>query len=154
MAAAAPAQAIAPGQPQLRVTSLPQLVALAMEKRDIQLKMALESDVRLVRIEDGRLEIALEPHASRGLPQDLSRKLELWTGRRWAVVVSNEAGQATLRDQNTAQKEELTRGVVSDPRVQAVLKLFPGTNVEVRRIAPVDMPEELPIESDNDDDTN
>ena len=57
-----------------------------------------------------------------------------------------------MRQQNTAQKEELTRGVVSDPRVQAVLKLFPGTNVEVRRIAPVDMPEELPIESDNDDD--
>ncbi len=154
MAATAPAQAqaVAPGQPQLRLSSLPQIVALAMEKRDIQMKMALESDIRLVRIEDGRLEIALEPHAARSIPQDLGRKLELWTGRRWAVVVSNEAGQATLRDQNTAQKEELTRGVSADPRVQAVLKLFPGTSVEVRRIAPAEMPEELPIESDNDDD--
>lgn len=152
MASAAPAQALATAQPQLRLTSLPQIVALAVEKRDIQLKMALEGDVRLVRIEDGRLEIALEPHASRGLPQELSRKLEMWTGRRWAVAVSNEAGQPSLRQQNAAQKEELTRGVTADPRVQAVLAKFPGTSVEVRRIAPVDMPEELPIESDSDDD--
>lgn len=152
MAATAPVQAVAIGQPQLRLMTLPQIVALASEKRDIQLKMALESDVRLVRIEDGRLEIALEPHASRALPQDLARKLELWSGRRWAVVVSNEAGQPTLRQQNVAQKEELTRGVAADPRVQAVLAKFPGTSIEVRRIAPVDMPEELPIESDNDDD--
>jgi DNA polymerase-3 subunit gamma/tau len=152
MAAAAPAQALATAQPHLRLNSLPQIVALAVEKRDVQMKMALESDVRLIRIEDGRLELALESHAARTLPHEIGRKLEQWTGRRWAVVVSNEAGQPTLRQQNAAQKEELTRGVVSDPRVQAVLARFPGTSVEVRRIAPVDMPEELPIESDNDDD--
>ena len=49
--------------PALRITSFPQLVALAGEKRDLLIKAALEADVRLVRIEDGRLEIALEPHA-------------------------------------------------------------------------------------------
>ena len=47
--------------PALRITSFPQLVALAGEKRDLLTKAALEADVRLVRIEDGRLEIALEP---------------------------------------------------------------------------------------------
>ena len=39
-----------------------ELIALAAEKRDITIKMALERDVRLVHCEDGRLEIALEPH--------------------------------------------------------------------------------------------
>ncbi len=33
------------------------------EKRDLMTKAALEADVRLVRIEDGRLEVALERHA-------------------------------------------------------------------------------------------
>src|SRR5438876_882436 len=46
--------------PALRITSFPQLVALAAEKRDLLTKGALEADVRLVRIEDGRLELALE----------------------------------------------------------------------------------------------
>ena len=46
-------------------------------------KAALEADMRLVRFEDGRLEVALEPNAARTLINDLSRKLEQWTGRRW-----------------------------------------------------------------------
>src|SRR5438552_213932 len=69
--------------PVLRLTTFPQLVALAGEKRDILTKTAMESDMRLVRFEDGRLEVALERHAARGLVNELSRKLELWTGRCW-----------------------------------------------------------------------
>ena len=86
--------------PALRIASFPELVALAAEKRDLLTKAALEADVRLVRIEDGRLEVALERSAARTLINDLSRKLEQWTGRRWTVIVSNEAGQPTLRSQN------------------------------------------------------
>ena len=89
----------------LRIASFPELVALAGEKRDLLTKAALEADVRLVRIEDGRLELALENSASRTLINDLSRKLEQWTGRRWTVIVSNEAGQPTLRSQNEVAQE-------------------------------------------------
>ena len=38
------------------------------------------------------------------LVNDLSRKLEQWTGRRWTVIVSNEAGQPTLRSQNDSAR--------------------------------------------------
>ena len=62
--------------PALRITSFTQLVALAGEKRDLMTKSALEADMRLVRIEDGRLEVALERNAARTLVNDLSRKLE------------------------------------------------------------------------------
>ena len=76
----------------LKIASFPELVALAGEKRDLLTKAALEADVRLVRIEDGRLEVTLERSAARTLINDLSRKLEQWTGRRWTVIVSNEPG--------------------------------------------------------------
>src|SRR5262249_41744497 len=95
--------------PALRITSFPQLIALAGEKRDAMTKSALEADVRLVRIEDGQLEIALEPKAQRALVTDLSRKLELWTGRRWTVIISNEAGQPTVRSQNELARSEHQR---------------------------------------------
>jgi DNA polymerase-3 subunit gamma/tau len=154
-------QAVAAPEPQsapaLRITSFPQLVALAGEKRDLLIKAALEADMRLVRIEDGKLEIALEPHASRGLVTDLSRKLEQWSGRRWTVVVSNEAGQPTIRSQNLAEKSARERAAEADPRVQEVLARFPGAKViEVRRLA-AEPPEsdiigEDPSETpDNDD---
>ena len=144
--------------PALRITSFPQLVALAGEKRDIMAKTALESDMRLVRIEDGRLEVALERNAARGLVNDLSRKLEQWTGRRWTVIVSNEAGEPTLRSQNEVRKNEYARAAEADPRVQEVLARFPGAKVvEVRRLA-AELPEsdatgeDLAESSDSEDD--
>jgi len=122
--------------PVRKLSSFPELVALAGEKRDLMTKSALETDVRLVRFEDGRLEVALEPKAQRTLVNDLSRKLEQWTGRRWAVIVSNEAGQATLREQNLVAKNERERAAESDPRVKEVLARFPGARlIEVRRLA-------------------
>jgi DNA polymerase-3 subunit gamma/tau len=119
-----------------RISSFPELVALAAEKRDLLIKSALEAEVRLVRIEDGRLEVALERNASRTLVNDLSRKLEQWTGKRWTVIVSNEAGQPTLREQNLVEKNQRERAAESDPRVKEVLARFPGTKViEVRKLA-------------------
>jgi DNA polymerase III subunit gamma/tau len=144
--------------PALRLASFPELVALAGKNRDLITRSALETDVRLVRFEDGRLEIALERTAQRSLVTDLSRKLEEWTGRRWTVVVSNEAGQATLREQNLQAKNERERMAEADPRVQEVLARFPGTKVvEVRRLAPEPPEAEVssavePVdESDSDD---
>jgi DNA polymerase-3 subunit gamma/tau len=122
------------------------VIALAAERRDLQMKTALERDVRLVRFEDGKLEIALEPNASRALVNELSRKLAEWTGRRWIVAVSAEAGQPTVRAQNEARRADLERGVRSNPLVQAVLARFPGAEiVGVRQRDDADgLPEALP----------
>jgi len=139
--------------PTVRLATFADVVALAGEKRDLPIKAALENDVRLVRMEDGRLEIALEPQAQRSLAQDLSRKLEQWTGRRWTIAVSNTAGQPTLRAQAQAQKNELESEVQADPRVQAVFETWPGAKIEnVRRtVRPqADLPAPDPIEDDDD----
>ncbi|MGA7804757.1 DNA polymerase III subunit gamma/tau, partial [Bradyrhizobium sp.] len=122
--------------PVRRINGFPELVALAGERRDLLTRSALEADVRLVRIEDGRLEVALERNAARTLINDLSRKLEQWTGRRWTVIVSNEAGQPTLRELSLVEKSQRERAAEADPRVKEVLARFPGTRVvEVRKLA-------------------
>jgi DNA polymerase-3 subunit gamma/tau len=115
--------------PTLTIGSFEALIALTQEKRDISMKMALERDVRLVRCEDGQLEIALEVSAPKTLVHDLQRKLTAWTGKRWMVVVSQEQGSATVRAQAEKRQAELERGVQSDPLVQAVLNRFPGAKV-------------------------
>ena len=60
--------------PARSVPNFEALVALATEKRDIAIKSALERDVRLVRFEDGKLEIALEASAARTLTGELVEK--------------------------------------------------------------------------------
>jgi len=137
--------------PTLSIGSFPEMIALAAEKRDITMKMALERDVRLVRCEDGRLEIGLEPNAPKTLVHDLQRKLSAWTGKRWMVVVSQEQGGATLRAQADARQAELERGVQSDPLVQAVLNRFPGAKVVGVTQATPDTDEGTPDEMPGDD---
>ena len=115
--------------PALAINSFAELVALASDKRDIQTKLALERDVRLVRFEDGTLEIALEPGAAKTLVNDLSRKLQHWTGRSWMVVISREPGAPTLKSVADVRKAELEVGVRADPLVKAVLERFPGAEI-------------------------
>ena len=139
--------------PTLSVGSFEELIALAVEKRDISAKMALERDVRLVRCEDGQLEIALEASAPKTLVHDLQRKLTGWTGKRWIVVVSKEEGAPTMRAQAEAQQAEIERGVQSDPLVQAVLNRFPGAKIVGVTQNAADAGEPVPdIPPDSEDD--
>jgi DNA polymerase-3 subunit gamma/tau len=133
-----------PSPPALVVARFEDLIALAAQKRDLSVKLALERDVRLVRCEDGRLEIGLERSAAKTLVNDLARKFSQWTNRRWMVVVSAEEGQPTVRSQSDARQAELKTGVRAEPLVQAVLARFPGAEiVDVRKGAAV-LPQELP----------
>lgn len=115
--------------PAVAIARFEDLIALAGERRDLQLRTALERDVRLVRFEDGKLEIALEPSASKALIGELPRKLGELTGRRWIVAVSAEQGQPTVRSQIEARREEARRGVQAHPLVQTVLERFPGAEI-------------------------
>jgi DNA polymerase III subunit gamma/tau len=152
MIAARPASSTAPvalarsaepqvAAPAVAIGRFEDLIALADARRDLPVKAALERDVRLVRFEDGKLELALEPGAAKTLVNELSRKLAEWTGRRWLVVVSAEAGAPTVRSQAEKREAELKAGVRGDPLVQAVLARFPGAEiVGVRRRGAIDEP--------------
>jgi DNA polymerase-3 subunit gamma/tau len=149
MARGAPRSALAPAQPlgdrgsapiarraeaetqaqPVAVARFEDLITIAAERRDLTIKSALERDVRLVRFEDGKIEIALEPGASKTLVNDLSRKLSEWTGRRWMVAISAEQGAPTVKAQNEARQAQLEHGIRADPLVQAVLSRFPGAEI-------------------------
>jgi hypothetical protein len=144
--------------PARALESFEDLVALAAEKRDLAIKSALERDVRLVRFEDGRLEIGLESSAPKTFTGELSKKLGDWTGRRWMVIVSAEPGLPSLYAQAQTRKAELKDGVRGDPLVQAVLARFPGAEiVDVRPPASApaaldEMPYDAPGEAGRADD--
>jgi DNA polymerase-3 subunit gamma/tau len=128
--------------PALAATSDPrsfaQVVALVGEKRDAKLKMHLENDVSLVKFDAvaGSIDIFLLPDAPPELANDLREKLNLWTARRWVVVISKEQGQRPIgvvrREREAAELEQLK----AHPAVRAVLQAFPDAKIaEVRRIA-------------------
>jgi len=109
--------------------SFEEIVELAGKMRDLRLKTALERQVRPVRVSNGRLEIALEKDAPKDLPNEISRKLGMWTGRRWAVILSDEPGGETLHAQRLRARESLFARAERHPQVQEILDRFPDARV-------------------------
>jgi DNA polymerase-3 subunit gamma/tau len=115
--------------PVMRIDRFEDLVALATEKRDIMMKRALESEMRLVRFEDGKLEFAPVSEAPQTLAAEIGRKLQAWTGRRWIIAISNEKGAETLRAIAEREAAAQLEQAKSEALVQAVLQQFPGARV-------------------------
>ena len=115
--------------PRVQLARFEDVVTLAQVNRDIQLKIALERDVRLVRFEQGSIEFSLTPGASPQLAQSLMRRLQEWTGIRWMVVISREEGAPSLKEQADAKAEQQMTGVRALPFVRKVLEQFPGAEI-------------------------
>jgi DNA polymerase-3 subunit gamma/tau len=115
--------------PSMALSRFEDVVALAGRHRDIQMKLALERDVRLLRFEQGRIEFSTAPGASPQLAQTLARRLQEWTGSRWMVAISSAPGAPSFKEQEDAKAAEALSGVRAEPLVQSVLAAFPGAEI-------------------------
>jgi len=133
---AAPRHEAAPmAQPQISAApkSYLELVALAGEKRDIVLKIALETQMRPVAFREKSIEVALVEGADPAIIQTLSARLKLWTGQIWGISVSRvPASGPTIRDVKDQFKEQAKADATDDPLVKAILDKFPGSKVTVK----------------------
>lgn len=118
-------------QPALAtVASYKDLIALATAKRDVLVKLALESQMRPISFEQGRIEVALADGADPGMIATLSARLQTWTGQRWLVMVSTKPPEGlTIRQEREQRKEAATAAAHEDPLVKAILETFPGAKV-------------------------
>jgi DNA polymerase-3 subunit gamma/tau len=116
-------------QAAIMLHSFEDVVALAEEKRDIQLQHVLKTGVRLVSFQPGQIEIGASEDAKQTM-QVLSERLRHWTGTRWLISVSNEAKAApTLREQEQSETEALKEEVSTHPLVKAAMEAFPGAKI-------------------------
>jgi DNA polymerase-3 subunit gamma/tau len=117
-----------PREPQLQVFQ--DVIALAGRRRDLKLKVELESYVHLIGFAEGRIEMRLDGRAPHDLPGRLAQRLKDWTGRQWVVTLSKESGAATVRDARTAE-------VMAHPLVKRVLEVFPDAELRaIRAVQP------------------
>jgi DNA polymerase-3 subunit gamma/tau len=142
-----PAQPFPESAPTLTVRTLEDIVALCEPRSE--LRVNLEHNVHLVRLEPGRIEIRPTARAPRTLASDLQQKLRTATGERWAVSIANEGGAPTLAEQKRAMQDARIDSAARQPLVRAVLERFPGAAIkEVRPVAADDIA--APSAADND----
>lgn len=140
-------------RPGADVATFADLVALARDRRDVQLVRSLEHMVQLVSFKPGQIDIALEPDARPSLANEIARGLERLTGARWVVALSNEEGAPPLARQREQERAAMMSDIAREPLVRAVLEQFPGAEiVDVRdRFADAPLDAESPPGEDGDD---
>jgi len=136
------------GAPTASIRSLEDIVALCEPRSE--LRVNLEHNVHLVRLEPGRIEIRPTPKAPRTLASDLQTKLRAATGSPWMVSIANQGGAPTLAEQKQAAKTARFEAVAQEPLVRAVLDRFPGAEiVAVRDVVAEEIAPAMP-ESDSE----
>jgi DNA polymerase-3 subunit gamma/tau len=123
------------------------LVTLFDDKREPLLAQMLHDDARLVRYAPPVLDLNIG-RAPADFAQRVMRCLQLWTGERWTVSLTEKPGQPTLRDAAAAAREAERQAVLADPAVRKLMTAFP--NAELIDFG-VD-PNAPPASSDGEDD--
>ena len=133
-----------------QVRGLEDIALLALKNGAPVLKVHIENDMHLVKLEAGHLEFRPSLRAPRSLAGDLQQRLRDWTGARWTVSISNQPGQPTLAEQKKHAKAARIESVMQAPLVRAVLDRFPGSEiVAVRDVEAQDVAPPAPDSTDN-----
>ncbi|WOI54826.1 DNA polymerase III subunit gamma/tau [Parvularcula sp. LCG005] len=112
------------------INSLADIARLAGQHRDAMLRARIESMVRPVIVEPGRLEIAVDEAAPQSLAGDLGQALKRWTGQQWIVsIVRDPGGIKTLR-------ESRDEAILAHPAVKSAFDLFP--DARITKVTPID----------------
>jgi DNA polymerase-3 subunit gamma/tau len=109
--------------------TLEDLAALAQDRGASVLKVHIENDMHLVRLEQGQIEFRPSVKAPRTLSADLAQKLKEWTGVRWVVSVAREGGRPTIAEAKRSASQAKLDSVAQEPLVRAVLDRFPGAEI-------------------------
>ena len=102
---------------------------LIRANRDAHLVILVENHVRLARYAPGRIEFTPSADAPADLAQNLGRKLQAWTGVRWAVSVVTDGTAPTITETRDSETAALREKAAQHPMVKAVFAAFPGAKI-------------------------
>jgi DNA polymerase-3 subunit gamma/tau len=114
-------------------TTFAEVVALFKGRKEARLANHLAADTHPVRCEPGRLEFRPTPSAPRDLAPRVAEFLTQWTGRRWMVSLSSDAGGPTLAQQQAMDEDARRAEAMQHPLVLAAMAAFPGAILEAVR---------------------
>ncbi|MDB2476098.1 DNA polymerase III subunit gamma/tau [Paracoccaceae bacterium] len=120
------------------------VVDLVRSQRDVKLLVEVESCIRLVSYQPGRIEFTPTSDAPSDLSQRLGGALQRWTGARWAIILSNTGTAATITEDRTAAEGAIKAEAQQHPLMQAAIASFPNAKIiDIRTAAEITADAEL-----------
>jgi DNA polymerase-3 subunit gamma/tau len=110
--------------------TLEDVVALFEQNGALILASQIYEFVGLVRLSDLILEFAPAPSAPPRLAQEISAKLQEFTGQRWMVSISSKPAQAPLAVKAFERQQQKILTIKKDPLVAKVFEIFPEAQIQ------------------------
>ena len=125
-------------EPMLKLNSLEEVAAHAEAEGSRALRSDIETCVRLISFEPGKIVFEPAPMSPSRLPAYLKEKLEGWTGQTWSIVIETApSGTETIRERRNREVQEQDDYDKSHPDLIAALDVFKGaTLIETRARGP------------------
>jgi DNA polymerase-3 subunit gamma/tau len=99
----------------------------------VKLLVEVETGLRLVNYQPGRIEVNPTSNAASDLIGRLGSRLQSWTGNRWAITVVGDGGAPTIAETRDAAQNATKAEAEAHPLVQAVIAAFPKAKItEIR----------------------
>ncbi len=112
-----------------QVNSFSDLINLAEKKKEMELKFDLERNVKLVRFENGKIDINFNENLNKNFIKKLSQNLYQWTGKRWIISLSKEENIKTFHQNKIDEKESTIIKEKNSETFQEMLKAFPDASL-------------------------
>ncbi|MCR9124696.1 MAG: DNA polymerase III subunit gamma/tau [Rhodobacteraceae bacterium] len=116
-----------------RFPTFEHVVELIRANRDVKLLVDVETCVKLVAYQPGRIDFTPTADAPRDLAARLGARLQGWTGNRWAVSVTGTGGAPTIAERRDAADLALREQALTHPLVKEVLGRFPAASITAIR---------------------
>lgn len=111
------------------INSFEKLVEITNINKEIQLKFDLERNVRVVKFENGKIDISFNENLSKNFVRSLTEKLKLWTGERWIISLSKEVGKSTIFENKETFKNNLLQEALESEVYKKIKESFPDAEL-------------------------
>ena len=111
------------------INSFEKLVEVTSFNKEIELKFDLERNVRVVKFENGKIDISFNEKLSKNFVRSLTEKLKLWTGERWIISLSKEAGKSTIFENKETFKKNLLHEALESEVYKRIKESFPDAEL-------------------------
>ena len=114
---------------EIEIKSFEDLIKICEQKREIQLKYELETNVNLVKFEKNRIEISLNDKIEKNFIKDITKRLFEWTNERWIISLSKEKGNLSIKDNKKKIINKEINEFKATPLYEKIRNSFPDAKL-------------------------
>ena len=111
-------------QIKAKINAFEDIVQLANQENEIELKYDLERNVKLVSFKNGSIDISFNEKLNKNFTKILTEKLFSWTGERWIISLNKKIGEKTIFEKKNEIKNIQLKEAKKNEKIKILLETF------------------------------